>query len=274
MDYYNTLGVDKQASQADIKKAYRRLASKHHPDRGGDEASFKKVQEAYDVLGNEKNRHEYDNIGNPMYNKRGRMDANFGGGFDSFFHDMFRQAHRSAREQQQHRRRTNRDAVCDLTVTLREVYTGVDKIIDLGYDKMKFVVPAGTSHGTQFHLTGKGPKEVSDLPPGDLVIRVHVVNPPEWDRRGDDLYCKVGIDYFQSLLGCSVEIQHINGSTVRVKVPKGSGQDGRLRLSNLGMPNSNNGVKGALYVILDVSMPSLTDSQLDKLEKFLNKEIK
>lgn len=264
MEYYNTLGVDKQASQADIKKAYRRLASKHHPDRGGDEASFKKVQEAYDVLGNEKTRHDYDN---PMYNTRGTMN----GGFDSFFHDMFRQAHRA---QSQHRApRANRDAVCDLTVNLREAYTGIDKIIDLGYSKIKFSVPAGTSHGTQFHLTGKGPLEHSNLPPGDLVVRVHVVNPPEWDRRGDDLYCKVGIDYFQSLLGCSVEIEHINGTTVRVKVPKRCGQDGRLRLSNLGMPNSNTGVKGTLYVILDVSMPSLTDNQLDKLEQFLNKEI-
>jgi DnaJ-class molecular chaperone len=260
MDYYNTLGVDKQASQADIKKAYRRLASKHHPDRGGDEASFKKVQEAYDVLGNEKAKAEYDN---PV------QGSSFGGGFDSFFHDMFRQAHAQHRT----RARANRDAVCDLSVNLREAYTGIDKIIDLGYSKIKFSVPAGTSHGTQFHLTGKGPLEHSNLPPGDLVVRIHVINPPEWDRRGDDLYCKVGIDYFQSMLGCTVEIEHINGTKVRVKVPKRSGQDGRLRLSNLGMPNSNSGVKGTLYVILDVSMPSLMDDQLDKLEQFINKEI-
>ena len=188
---------------------------------------------------------------------------------NEFFNEMFRQARGGA----QYSRPANRDAVCDLTVTLREAYTGIDKIIDLGYSKIKMAVPAGTTHGTQFHLTGKGPAEYDNLPPGDLVVRVHVINPPEWDRRGDDLYCKVGVDYFQSLLGCTVVIDHINGNSLRVKVPKGSTQDSRLRLSNLGMPNPNNGVKGTLYVIIDVSMPQLTNEQLEKLEIFLNEEI-
>lgn len=266
MNYYETLGVNHTTSQEEIKKAYRRLASKHHPDRGGDEAAFKKVQEAYEVLSDPQKKHEYDN---PNSFKQYNFNRGSNPGFNDFFNDVFRQ-HSAARQ----RTATNRDAVCDLTVHLREAYTGIDKIIDLGYDKMKMSVPAGTVHGTQFHLTGKGPREHEQLPPGDLVVRVHVIHPPEWDRRGDDLYCKVGIDYFQSLLGCMVTIDHINGKSIRVKVPRLSGHDSKLRLSNLGMPNPNNGRYGALYVILDVSMPtSLNDQQLNKLETFLNKEL-
>lgn len=267
MDHYQTLGVSKDATAQEIKKAFRKLAMKHHPDRGGDENKFKEIQTAYDVLSDPDKKQQYDNP-NP-FGEGFNFDGDpFGQGnpFGDIFRDIFGQ--RQARQPQR-----NPDGVVDLHLDLHEVYTGTEKIINTGYGQFKIVIPAGTHHGTKFNMHGKGPTQYEHLPPGDLIVRCHVYNSPEWDRRNNDLYVKVQVDYFQSLLGDEIRITHLDGKMFDIKIPKKTPPGATLRLSAKGMPDPRrSNVRGNLIVVVEVVPPEMDDKQLQRLDDFLNKE--
>ena len=264
MDYYETLGVTPQSTPNEIKKAYRKLAGKHHPDKGGDAEEFKKIQATYDTLSDPDKKNAYDNPDpfggqNPF-----GSGSPFGDIFSEVFGGGFGQRRQPAR---------NPDGVCDVRVDLYEVYNGCEKTIDVGYAKYKLTIPAGTYSGTKFVMHGRGPQQHSHLPPGDLICRVHVMNLPEWDRHNDDLIVKVQCDYFEAMIGTVVRFPHIDGKTFEVKIPARSEPDSRLRLSGKGMPNPSNGRKGDLYVIVGVGSPTLSDDDIRKIKNFKDKEL-
>ena len=266
MDYYETLGVNHTTTPDGIKKAYKKLASKHHPDKGGDEEEFKKIQQAYETLSNPEKKQQYDNPdpfagGNPFSqgNFQDIFSEVFGGGFG-----------RGAQRRQPAR---NPDGVCDVHVDITEIYTGCEKTIDVGFAKYKLTIPAGTYHGTKFVMHGKGPQQHSHLPPGDLICRIHVINLPEWDRHNDDLIIKVECDYFEAMVGTSVRFPHIDGKQFEVKIPSRSLPNSRLRLPGKGMPNPTNGRIGDLYVTVVVTSPKLSDEDIRKIKEFKDKEM-
>ena len=263
MDYYETLGVNHTTLPDEIKKAYKKLASKHHPDKGGDEAEFKKIQAAYEVLGDPQKKQAYDNPspfgqGSPFGGQQGGMD------------DIFSQFFGNRRQQQPQR---NPDGVLDIQINLNEAYTGTEKVVDTGYAQFKLIIPMGSKHGTKFNMRGKGPEKFQGLPVGDLIVRLHVYNPPEWETvNHNDLLIKVQIDYFESMLGTEVRLTHLDNKKIDVKVPKNSGPGSSLRLSGKGMPDPDNGVRGNLFVELVVVPPKLDDKMLQDLERIYNKE--
>jgi DnaJ-class molecular chaperone len=265
MDHYQTLGVSPQADQKEIKKAFRKLAMKHHPDKGGDENEFKKIQSAYDTLSDPQKRQQYDNP-NPFENYQGGDPFGQGSPFADIFSDIFGQ--RRTRQPQR-----NPDGVMDLRLELEEVYRGCEKILDTGYGTFKLVIPAGTRHGTKFNLHGKGPKQYDNLPQGDLIVRCHVFTPPEWNVvNKNDLAVRVRIDYFESMLGTSIRITHLDGKTLEVQIPKGTGPGGNLRLSGQGMPDPDGGSIGKLYVQVEVVPPKVNDTTLQKIKDILDEE--
>lgn len=264
MDYYETLGVNHTTSPGDIKKAYRRLASKHHPDKGGDEAAFKKIQEAYEVLSDPQKKHQYDN-------PQPDWQQNVPPGFDNVdIQDIFSQFFR----QNQRQPNRNPDVVMDLQIELHESFTGTEKILDTGYGKFKLTIPAGTSHGTKFNMRGKGPVNYQGLPAGDLIVRIHVWCPPEWEIvNRNDLKIRVKIDYFESLLGTSIRITHLNNKQLDIKIPKGSDQGSILKLQNQGMPQPNNGLRGNLLVEIHVVHPkNISEDTLRKIQNIIDEE--
>ena len=149
----------------------------------------------------------------------------------------------------------------------------IEKVIDTGYAQFKLIIPRGSKHGTKFNMRGKGPEQYQGLPPGDLIVRLHVYNPPEWETvNHNDLLIKVSIDYFESLLGTQVRIGHIDGKQLDIKVPKNSAPGSSLRLSGKGMPDPDNGRMGHLFVELVVVPPKVSDKFLQELEHIINKE--
>jgi len=272
-NYYETLGVDKTASQDEIKKAYRKLAAKHHPDKGGDTSTFQKISQAYETLSDNQKRSEYD-----MGGQRGPGDfdpfahaASMGQGWQdvssmfggSPFEQFFQQAGRQ--------RRRNRDLNIRITVDFKQSYTGAD--LEANYQlpngKTQTViikVPAGVQSGQIIRYQGMGDDSVSSLPRGDLNVTVVVGHSNEFERRGDDLIAICSINPVEAMVGCSKIINHLNGTGVRFNIRPGVQHGTEYVSAGLGFKNLN-GHQGNLVIFIKVEIPAVTDNDLkSKLE--------
>lgn len=257
MDYYAKLGVSKNASPEEIKKAYRKLAMEHHPDRGGDVKKFQDISQAYDTLSDPQKKAAYDN---PQQDWQQWTPPEWaahdpfapGSAFSEAFGDIF------GRRQQV---RKNPDGVADITISVQNAYTGTDYRIDLGYTSELLQIPAGVRDGTKFRLAGRGPSRFKDLPPGDLLIRVNIDYPGNLGRDGDDLFIRVGINAIHAITGHEIDYEHISGKQLRIKVPPGTQPGNKLRLQGWGMPNPQTRKNGDMYVLVSVTIPKVTDPQ-------------
>jgi curved DNA-binding protein len=274
MDYYNILGVDRSASQDDIKKAYRKLAAQHHPDRGGDTAKFQEISAAYDTLGNPEKKAQYDNP-QPQggFQPYGGMPPGFEDmlrGFgNSPFGDIFGQ-----RRQQPAR---NRTLNLQTQITLEEAFNGKELIANIqlpsGRDQMLEVkIPAGIRDGTTLRLAGMGDDSVGHLPRGDIHLTVVIHQHSRFHREGDDLLMKLDISCFDAILGTSVQFESIDGKTLETKVPAGIQHGQLMNIQGQGMPNmSNNRMRGRLLIEIHIKIPTtLTDAQKDALKKIIS----
>jgi len=261
MDHYHTLGVNHTTSPEEIKKAYRKLASKHHPDKGGDADQFKKIQEAYETLSDPQKRAQYDNPQpqNPFEGMRG-------GPFDDMFRDIFGRRAQQAYE--------NPSTVGDVNINAQQAYFGTEIVINADGLPHNITIPAGTRSGTKLRLQGMAAKRFPDLPPGDLIIRINVIPQPGFEINQSDIYTSVSINSLEAMVGKVIQLEHLNGKKIDVKIPAGTNPGGRLRLSNQGMPHPNmNNMYGDMYVIVDVFTPSITDAGHINLLNNINKDI-
>lgn len=267
MDHYQTLGVAKDANDAEIKKAYRKLASKHHPDKGGDGEKFKEIQTAYETLSDPNKRAEYDNP-NPF----GQFDGDpFGQGspFADIFGDIFGGRGRRAAPTR------NPDTITALNVDLETAYHGRNVMFDLGYIRDSIDIPPGIRDGAKIRLAGKGQVRYQGLPPGDLIIKIQVIVPPHMAIEGNDIYQRVNISSLEAVTGAEVLVDNAIGRPLSVKVPAGTQPGARLKLSNQGMPHPNNSnMLGNMIVIVEVHTPRVTNEQhLEWLNK-INGDLK
>jgi len=250
MDHYETLGVQRDAGEQDIKKAYRKLASKHHPDKGGDQEQFKRIQGAYEVLSDPDKRAQYDNP-NPFEQFGGGMGG--GNPFESIFGDIF-----GARQRQAE---SNPDGVVDITITLLQSYTGTNMIVNTGYTQLDVIIPQGSDEGDRLRIPGKGPIRIKELPPGDLYVRIHVDAPVDWGRKGPELFMRRNINVFDAITGCNANIRHLDGTQYQLRIPPGTGHGTKLRMNGLGMFIPNRGVQGNLNVIIELDIPKVTATE-------------
>jgi len=249
MDHYETLGISRDASEQDIKKAFRKLASKHHPDKGGDQEQFKRIQGAYEVLSDPDKRAQYDNP-NPFNQFEG-----FGGSnnpFESIFGDIF------ATRRQPER---NPDGVVDITITLLQAYTGTNMIVNTGYTQLDVSIPQGSDEGDRLRIPGKGPVRIRELPPGDLYVRIHVDSPTNWGRKGPEPFMRQNINVFDAITGCNINVTHLDGKQYQLRVPAGTQSGTKMRMSGLGMFLPNRGVQGNLNVIIELDVPKVTATE-------------
>ena len=261
MDHYQVLGVSRDADQNTIKKAYRKLASKHHPDRGGDKSKFQEVQKAYEVLSDPQQRQEYDN---PNLFGGGNNPFGPNSPFQDIFTDIFGMGNRQPIK--------NPDGIMDIEITLLQAYTGIDYTVGSPEGQVKLTIPPGTQSQTKFRITGKAGGRMPNLPPGDLIVRIHVINPPEWGRERDDLFIRAEITAIEAMIGTKLRITHINGKQYEVNIKPGTQPGERVRMAGLGMPNPHNSRVGSLFILIQMHVPTIDDEEdIKLLNKLVNK---
>ncbi|GAB3526920.1 J domain-containing protein [Pontibacter brevis] len=293
-DYYTILGVDKKASQADIKKAYRALAKKYHPDKNkGDKAAedkFKDISEAYEVLGDETKRQQYDQLGanwrqfqnagpggGQYYGQPGGFtEADFsdmfgggaGGGFSDFFQQFFGGGGGGFGQAGggRARARQSQDYKADLEISLTEAYTGTSRLINLNNQQLRITTKPGVADGQQLRIKGKGGPAAGGGAPGDLYIDVHVHPDPRFERRGNDLYTTLPVDLFTAILGGQAQVTTMSG-LLKLNIPAGTQAGKTLRLRGKGMPVYGKSDQfGDLYVKIEVNLP--TDLSAEERQLF------
>ena len=290
-DYYETLGVPRDASADDIRRAYRKLAREHHPDVNKDpgaEVRFKEVAEAYEVLRDADKRERYDRLGANWrvgedvsgaqgFRDRGYGDVHvdFGGGtdFSDFFESLFgaRPGARGGRRRADPfggmaMRGGDHEAVLDLT--LEEAAAGGHRHITLGDGRGYDIdIPTGVRDGQRIRLAGEGGPGFDGGPSGDLFLRVHIAPHPRFRVEGRDLHVDLPVSPSEAALGARVPVQTLTG-TARVRVPAGSSTGRQLRLRGEGMPTSS-GAHGDLYAHVQVVVPK----KLDERERELYEQL-
>ena len=300
-DYYKILGVDKNANQKDIKKAYRKLASKYHPDKNpGDKATeekFKEINEAHEVLGDAEKRKKYDTLGanwqqyarqgsgggqsfyfegdpSEFFGRRSRGRSGFSSFFNMFFgnegQDPF-ESFRADRQQKSQRQRNlrGRDMEAEMPITLMEAYHGSKRAFEINGRKMRITIKPGAYHGQKLRLRGKGQAGPSGGNAGDLYIVLKVQSDARFERQENDLIYEADIDFYTAVLGGKTEVPTMDGS-VKLTIPKGSETGNTLRLKGKGMPvYGKTNVFGNLLVRLKVRIPKNLSAEEEELFKKL-----
>jgi curved DNA-binding protein len=303
-DYYKILEVPRTASQEEIKKSYRRLAMKFHPDRNENdktaEARFKEINEAYAVLSNPEKRKQYDTFGADHFGQRYSQEDifrdfdfssifkefGFGGGAQNIFGQMFGgRSYARGRGagsplgfdfdgfQGRPASAKGQDLVYELSVTLEEAAIGTSKLISYqdgeGQQTISVKIPVGISTGKKLRLPGKGRASLHGGPRGDLYVQIRVLEHPLFRREGDDLIMTREIRFSEALSGTEVEIPTIDRRSLKLKVPAGTPCNAKFRLKGYGMPRMNEGSRGDAYVQVIVGVPQ----KLTKKQKTLLKEM-
>jgi curved DNA-binding protein len=258
MDYYSILGVPKNASQEEIKKAYKKACMKHHPDRGGDEALFKQINEAYATLGDAQKRAAYDN-------PQPHIDSSYFRGNPQGFEDIFAQAFGFGGPRRRQAR--NRDVRINYTISFKEVFTGAAaslavKLPSGRQEVLDIHIPKGVKNGDTVNLAGYGDDSLKGIPRGNLFINIKVISDPNWRRDGDNIYCEKKINIFEIILGTKINITTPTNNTISLNVPQGTRPGTTFSVPGHGAPNVNTNKPGNLYVKIDGIVPKIKDTKL------------
>lgn len=297
-DYYKTLGVERNAEEKEIKKAYRKLARQHHPDVNPDdktaEERFKDINEAHEVLSDPEKRRKYDQLGSSwqQWQHKGRDPRGFdwsqwfnqaqpggggvrveyadlgdlfgGGSFSDFFQTIF-----GGMGATQARPRRGQDYTHPVEITLEETFQGTTRMIQKDGRRLEVKIPPGVRTGSKVRMAGEGSPGIGGGASGDLYLEVTVLPHSIFERQGDDLNCETLVSLYTAVLGGEVKVP-TPGGDVMLKIPAGA-QGGRtFRLRGKGMPNLRHPQKrGDLYARIRVQVPQ----KLSKQEKELFREL-
>jgi curved DNA-binding protein len=288
-DYYEVLGINKNASEEEMKKSYRRLAHQYHPDKNsGDKAAeekFKEVSEAYAVLSDKERRKQYDMYGHSGFHERYSQEDifrnfDFGDIFKSFgfssgggrarnfdFNDLFG----GRGSNQAPMPRQGEDVEARLNITLEEAVTGIDKKVayrrGLKREEISVKIPAGVSNGKKLRLAEKGGQGTNSGPRGDLYLTVNIEPHSVFRREGDDVYLDMEIKFTEAVLGTSIEVTTLDGPRT-IKVAPHTKNNTKIRLKGYGVPNIKGKGRGNQYVQIMIKTPDqLTSKQRELIEE-------
>ena len=278
-NYYDILGVSEDASNDQIKKAFKDIAKKEHPDRGGNEAKFKEANEAYDTLKDTKKRQEYDTIrkyGQPGTggNFHFRSGDFFGEDiFEDFFSGFGFGNNQNVRARTfRQRPRANKSVNVRMAISIKEAMNNIEKTISyrLPSGKEEFAtvkIPAGVQHGITFKYKGMGDDSIQNVPRGDLMVQMSVLDSDGYTRRGNDLYTDKTVSCFDAIRGCEIQLKTLTDTIIKVKVPAGTQPGTLINCKGQGMPvHKTLNIRGNLYVKVMVLIPQLSAGDLKKIK--------
>jgi len=303
-DYYKILGVARDANPEEMKKAYRALAQKYHPDKNkGDkhaEEMFKKISEAYAVLSHPDKRREYDTMGSQAFHGKFSQEDIFQGfEFNHIFQDigfsgdMFRRLFKGQAGAKRGRGKIfdfsdlggfgsspppskGDDIVVELPLTLHEITFGAEKLVQFSRDgqmeKVSVKIPPGSVQGKKLRLAGKGHPGSYGSPPGDLYIKIKEIGHPVFKREGHDLYVDKHIKMSEAILGTKVTVPTIDGKTMSIKIPPGTVSHTKMRLKGHGLPQASGKTRGDEYVRIIIDIPPHVTKKQKHLIEELAKE--
>lgn len=255
MDYYKVLGLTPGASNEEVKKAYRKLASKHHPDKGGDTAKFQEIQGAYEAIINGKA-------------DQPQADADWFGhnGFHDL-HEMFNMGRRAGGRNWTFNSGwqediSNPDVNISIPCTLEEAHHGFTKTVEFtlpeGVDKrIDVTFPPGSTKDVKIRYAGEGGRLMPQRPAGDLYVKLNIQPHSTWSVDRVNLHATIRINVWQAMFGTTVEIQDISGSTIEVSVPPGSQHGSQLRLKGRGLNVRGSNERGNAFLNIEVAIPKL-----------------
>jgi len=282
MDYYKILGIEKSATDADIKKAYRKLARKYHPDLNPNdkeaEKKFKEINEANEVLSNAENRKKYDAFGEnwkhadayesagqqrtqrpPNQGSSSRGSNPFESDYSDFFESMFNAGSGSRGRSTKFR---GQDYNAEITLDIKEAYTTHKQTLTVNGKNIRITVPAGIKNGQTIKIPGHGGEGLNGGPNGDLHIQFSIQNNTKFKLDNDDLYETVELDLYTALLGGEITVETFDGK-VKLKVAPETQNGTKVKLKGKGFPlYKKEGVFGDLYITYTISLPTkLTDKE-------------
>jgi curved DNA-binding protein len=297
-DYYEILGVGKNASDDELKKAYRKLAMKYHPDRNPNkkeaEERFKELNEAYAVLSDKEKRKQYDTFGKEgfhqrysqedifrgfdfedifsnLFGGRGRREYRTGGRGSFDFGDIFSRAYQGGGRAPQ----KGEDVLYELPLTLEEAALGGEKRISIPkngkVEEISVKIPAGIPSGKKLRVAGKGMQGRSAGPSGDLYLQVAIKEHPVFDREGDNLVVEKEITFSEAVLGTTIEVPTLDGMK-KVTIPAGTQSHTKMRLKGQGIPHFQGAGKGDEFVKVIVRVPKRVNEKSRRMIEELAKE--
>ncbi|MDF1543887.1 MAG: DnaJ C-terminal domain-containing protein [bacterium] len=301
-NFYDILGVSESASEAEIKKSFRKLAKEYHPDRHhGDkkaEEKFKEISEAYETLSNDKKKAQYDQMlkygafagaGGGQAGMNGQDFSQFfrqgsgrgGGGFQTFgsgglggMEDILSQLFggqggdifsggRSGRGRRQQPQRGG-NVTADLSVSFMDSVNGTERLVDVGGKRLKIKIPRGINNGGKIRLKGQGQPSPMGGPSGDLIIKVTVMPDKKFERKGNDIYSSVEVSFRDAILGTKVQVETLT-QKISLTLPPGTQPGTKMRLKGQGLAVGKK--QGDMFVTINVSIPStITEEQKKILE--------
>lgn len=291
IDYYKILGVPKNATEKDIKRAYRKLARQYHPDLNPNdkeaEKKFKEINEANEVLSHPENRKKYDAHGKDWKHAeefekarqqqqqyQGSRQQQYSGGynesdFSDFFESMFGGA--SSRQRSSNAMFRGQDFNAELQLDLKDVFTSHKRTLTVNNKNIRITIPAGIENGQVIKITGHGGKGVNNGPNGDLYIKFTIVNNTNFKRDKENLYKTVDLDLYKALLGGDIMVNTFDGK-VKLKVKPETQNGTQIKLKNKGFPvYKKDGRFGDLYITYDIKTPTNLTSKEKELFTELSK---
>lgn len=306
-DYYKALGLDKNASADNIKKAYRKLALKYHPDKNPNnseaEEKFKRISEAYAVLSDPEKKKQYDSFGSDQFSRQYSQEDIFrnfdlneilrdlgfggpgddgpsmrggrrGGGYTFRGGDSFADLFGRSRQNSYQAPQKGGDLQYNLSITLEESVFGAEKKLSLqredNIDEISVHIPAGINTGKRLRLAGKGAEGAYGGSAGDLYLNITVMPHPIFARDGNDIYIEKSIPYSHAVLGTSIDVPTIDGTVKRIKVAAGTQNGTRIRMKGYGAPalKGSGTAKGDQYVKVTIDVPrKVNDQQMALIKK-------
>lgn len=262
---YDTLGVPRSASDEEIKKAYRKLAAQHHPDKpGGNTAKFQEIQQAYETLSDPVKRQQHDNP-SPFGPQGQHFDFHFSHGPDDIFRNIFSQFSHGGFH---HQVRRNKDLRVNIVVPLATTFDNQHKTISVQTTKgerfnIDLNIPRGISNGTTIKYSQMGDNFFDTLPRGDLYVIVNVQPNEKFEVQGINLSTYLEIDALEAMIGVEKQFETIDGKIFVIKIPAACQFGTKFSLSGQGLYQINSSIRGDLIVNVMVKIPTLNDDQLN-----------